>query len=145
MDTQVTIQISQTLYRRAQRLAQSRHQALADVLADGLRRSEAALAGATPEEAAMEREEEAYQAMHAELLADHIGQYVAIHQGQLIDHDPSELALLLRHRVNTNYPERDRIDATGVPAARTRPLSSVATICRGERMAVDHIRLRHRV
>ena len=102
METHVTVQIPQALYRRAQRLAQNRHQALADVLADALRLSEAALAGATPEEIAMEREEAAYQAMHADLLAHHAGQYVAIHEGKLIDHDRSELALL--QRLNAHHP-----------------------------------------
>ena len=42
-------------------------------------------------------ETRAFQAMHSELLATFRGQYVAVHGGQVVDHDPDQLTLY-RHR-----------------------------------------------
>lgn len=49
-------------------------------------------------EAAMEREEMAYQAMHDQLCQTHLGQYVAIYGQQLVDSDSSSTALYKRMR-----------------------------------------------
>lgn len=51
---------------------------------------------------AMDREETAYQAMHAELYAQYAGQHVAIFQGELVDHD--EDGNILYQRVRQKYP-----------------------------------------
>lgn len=51
---------------------------------------------------AMDREESAYQAMHAELYAQYAGQHVAIFQGELVDHD--EDGNILYQRVRQKYP-----------------------------------------
>jgi hypothetical protein len=51
----------------------------------------------------MAREEAAYRAMHAELLAQYAGRYVAIYQGQLVDYDENGAALYLR--VRKQYPD----------------------------------------
>ena len=50
----------------------------------------------------MQREAEAFAAMHADLLARYPDQYVAIYQGQLVDQDADQLALYTR--VEQNYP-----------------------------------------
>ncbi len=47
------------------------------------------------------REIEAYEAMHSQLKADYLGQYVAIHEQKLVDHD-RELAPLYR-RIRARY------------------------------------------
>ena len=44
----------------------------------------------------MQREMDAFFQLHARLLEDHVGEYVAIHQGKLIDHDSDQLALFQR-------------------------------------------------
>ena len=44
------------------------------------------------------QEETAYQAQHAQLLTQFPGQFIAMHNGQVIDHDTDELALFLRVR-----------------------------------------------
>jgi hypothetical protein len=49
----------------------------------------------------MDQETLAYRQMHLQLWAHYAGQYVAIYQGELVDHDADELALL--HRVEANY------------------------------------------
>jgi hypothetical protein len=50
----------------------------------------------------MAREIEAFRAMHSRLLSQYPNQYVAIYQGQLVDHDADQLALFLR--VDQQYP-----------------------------------------
>lgn len=43
-------------------------------------------------------EAEAFQAMHADLVQNYLGQYVAICKGQLVDHDPDFQSLHSRIR-----------------------------------------------
>lgn len=103
MAEQINISISQTLYRRVRELARLRKRPVDDVLEAAITLAEAALLPAADEEAAMVQEEAAYRAMHAELMAQYAGEYAAIHQGRLIDHDRDELALL--RRLDTHYPD----------------------------------------
>ena len=55
-----------------------------------------------PQRAAMKREIAAYEATHAAFVDEYRGQYVAIFQGQLVDHDADPVAL--HHRVTETYP-----------------------------------------
>jgi len=50
----------------------------------------------------MEREIAAYEAQHQALIDKHLGQYVAIHGGDVIDYDDDRSRL--RARINANYP-----------------------------------------
>lgn len=50
----------------------------------------------------MAQEIEAFQTMHAQLLAQYPNHYVAIYQGQLVDHDTDQLGLFLR--IDEQYP-----------------------------------------
>ena len=103
MVEQITISIPQTLYRRARELARSRNQSVDAVLEAGVALVEASsLTVSAEEEQAMIREEAAYEAMHPELMAHYAGQFVAVYQGQLIDHDQDETALL--RRLNAQHP-----------------------------------------
>lgn len=52
------------------------------------------------EHAAILKEREAYEAMHPELCKRYPDQYVAIYQGEVVDHDEDEIALLKRRRKN---------------------------------------------
>jgi len=61
----------------------------------------------------MQRESEAFRAMHDELLAKYPGQYVAIHHGQLVDHDTDQLALFLR--IDEQYPDVQVLIAQVLP------------------------------
>jgi Family of unknown function (DUF5678) len=49
------------------------------------------------------RETKAFRLMHPQLLQKYAGQYVALHQGQLIDHDADQLTLYLR--IDAQYPD----------------------------------------
>jgi hypothetical protein len=51
----------------------------------------------------MEQEMIAFRAMREALLANYEGQYVAVYQGQVVDHDPDELALVAR--IDEKYPD----------------------------------------
>jgi len=51
----------------------------------------------------IQREEDAFRAMHAELRGTYPGQYVAICRGQVVDHDPDQLALF--RRIEERYPD----------------------------------------
>jgi hypothetical protein len=52
-----------------------------------------------------EREVAAYEAMWPELLKTHKGKWVAIHQGQLVDEDDDDHALLNRIWAKYGYDE----------------------------------------
>jgi hypothetical protein len=58
----------------------------------------------TEAQRAMEQEGEAFRRLHPQLLDSIPGEYAAIYQGQLVDHDPGLLALL--QRVEEHYPGR---------------------------------------
>ncbi len=52
---------------------------------------------------AMRREMQAYHARHAELLRQYAGRYIAMYQGEVVDDDDNQLALLAR--VEQGYPD----------------------------------------
>lgn len=98
---QVTLTIPDSLYQRAQRLAQMRQRDVSDVIADVL---DEALPAAdesnaidwTEPDEAVDREMAAYIAMHPILKEKYLGEHVAILGGQLIDHDSNLEALSRR-------------------------------------------------
>ena len=96
-----TLEIPAELYERIERLAAVRETPVAYLLEDAL-----ALVEDQPEvddnDAKMALEETAYGSMHAELFEKYAGQYVAIHNGQLVDTDPDETALYAR--INERFP-----------------------------------------
>ncbi|MEZ4659774.1 MAG: hypothetical protein R2911_19635 [Caldilineaceae bacterium] len=51
----------------------------------------------------MDKEIAAFEEMKTELIAKHLGQYVAIHQGKVVDYDSDKA--LLRARVARVYPQ----------------------------------------
>ena len=51
----------------------------------------------------IQREDNAFCAMHAELRGRYPDQYVAVYRGKVVDHDPDQLALF--RRVEERYPD----------------------------------------
>jgi hypothetical protein len=51
----------------------------------------------------IEREQQAYEAQHRALLAHYAGQYIAMHEGQVVDHDVDRVAL--SRRIRQHYGE----------------------------------------
>lgn len=103
MEAEVTLKIPKALYTRAERLATARHQPVTKVLDEAIALVESHYNAEDQQEALMVREEQAYLRMHAHLMEKYQGQYVAILNGQLIDHDPSEMALL--QRLDHEHPD----------------------------------------
>lgn len=82
------------LYRRARQIAQARRRDVTEVLAESIVLADA---GEVDEmETAVDREETAFRHLHPQLWQTYRGQYVAIYQGELVDHDPDQVALFLR-------------------------------------------------
>ena len=106
MAEQVNISISQALYRRVRKLARLYQRPVDDVLAEVL--DQALPPNGEPdvadEDAAVEREMQAYIALHPMLKEKYLGQHVAIHGGQLIDVDQDYGALY--ERIDTQYPDQ---------------------------------------
>jgi len=57
----------------------------------------------SPDRRRMLQEEAAFEAMQQTLLAQYAGEFVAIHQQQVVDHDPDELTLF--DRICHDYPD----------------------------------------
>ena len=112
MTEQFTITIPESLYRRARALAKSRNRALDVLIADALDRGllqttaedihESPFSSEGEDGEKLSLETACYEAMHAQLLTQYAGEYVAIFNGELVDHDTDELALL--SRLNADYP-----------------------------------------
>lgn len=114
MVEQLTITIPEPLYRRARALARANHRSLDAVIADALDRglvaesvyaegedeSPFALEGVAGDMIA--RETIAYETMHEQLMAKYAGEYVAVFNGQLVDHDSDELTLF--RRIDSIFP-----------------------------------------
>ena len=103
MSVQVTLTISDAIYHKARAQAQLTNQDLADILADAIVLDETP-SMLTSRQVAMAKEKAAYQALHAKLLAEHKGKFVAIQQGRLVDQDEDQTTLLLR--IRHAYPEQ---------------------------------------
>ncbi len=101
MDTESTLEIPTQLYNRIERLATLHDESVAYVLERALDLVEDQPLELAQSDA-MSREEAAYRAMHSELFERYAGQYVAVFNGELVDHDADELALY--RRIDKRYP-----------------------------------------
>lgn len=110
MATQITLNLPDRLYERAKRFAGMRRRdvaaALTEFLVDTLPDTnvDAAPANLTEQDAAVEREMQAYLGLHPSLRAQYMGKVVAILDGKLIDHDDDFDALYTR--IDHAYPNR---------------------------------------
>ena len=91
MSAQVTLTLPDKVYERVRDFAQTRKQeiaaAITNLLEDSLPVSESQKltnADQSEEFEALDRKEEAYIKLHAQLKKSHFGRYVAIYQGKLI-------------------------------------------------------------
>jgi hypothetical protein len=105
MGTQITLTIPDDLYQHARRVAKSRQQDVADVLAESIvlpRGFDDSVDSSIPDKD-FERERAAFLTTHTQLVQKYLGQYAAIYQGELIDHDV-DLASLME-RIDQRYPD----------------------------------------
>lgn len=110
MEYTVTLTIPENIYQEAKQQANRQHLSVETVVSQRLRElwqtrpwDDTPPEPLTPEEQLMWQEVEAYKAMHPLLVKQYLGQYVAIHQGKVVDHDWDEEALMRRRR--QNYPD----------------------------------------
>ena len=103
MSKQVTLTLPEPVYQRAQQVAASTHRDVHEVLSEALAQTFRPFPVDKNREL-MLREVAAFRALHPHLVQQYPGKYVAIYQGQLIDHDSDPVALL--KRINQKYPDK---------------------------------------
>jgi hypothetical protein len=105
MSVKVTLNIDNDLYRRAEKLARLRRRDVADLLAESITLPETTPTKDTMPEGdmAVAQEEAAFYRLHPELWQKYPGQYVAIYNEEMVDHDSDQVALFLR--VKARYPD----------------------------------------
>lgn len=109
MAMKITLSLDETVYERARLLAQAQRQDIAKALTKWLDETlpgaeEGQTSSIGEDDAAVAREMQAYIAMHAYLLQQYRNQYVAIHNGKLVDHDKEFEPLLVR--IDAAYPDQ---------------------------------------
>jgi len=102
METQVTLTVPDKLYKRAQRIAQSREKDVADILLEAIVLEDVPDGEEGEGQAAIDREEAAWLRLHPWLRERYSGQYVALYNGKLVDRDEDQIALY--ERVQRRYP-----------------------------------------
>ena len=116
MTTAVTLLFSDQLYAQAQYLANQRHQKLEKLLVEEsaevisakigfgltLETVESELESTYEPDETVDRERDAYVAMHPLLKQKFLGKHVAIYGGQLVDFDDDYAALY--KRIDAKYP-----------------------------------------
>ena len=103
MGIQILLTVPDDLYHQVQKAADATRRNIPDYLLDTITRSFAPF----PEDrnrSAMNENVSVYKSLHAQLVKSYLGQTVAIHHGQLVDHDPDPVALL--QRVRACYPDQ---------------------------------------
>jgi hypothetical protein len=107
MGTQILLTIPDDLYQHAKRVAKSRQQDVTQLLTESIvlppevEETDEFVSSISDED--FERERAAFLNMHTQLAQEYLGQYAAIYQGELIDHD-IDLANLM-DRVDEKYPD----------------------------------------
>lgn len=107
MTDYVSVSIPESLAQRARLLAQIQNQPLDAVVAEVLDEalpSEGLLEAGNDVDAAVMREMIAYTELHSTLMHSHYGEYVAIFEGRLVDHDSDSAALY--RRIIAQYPDQ---------------------------------------
>jgi Family of unknown function (DUF5678) len=102
MTVQITLDLPDSIYQYYQELAISKHRALDHLLLERLSVIDPVV-DVHPERALMEREVKAFAAQHARLWQQYPEEYVALHNGKVIDHDRDEQALV--NRVDAKFPD----------------------------------------
>ena len=97
MTKQITLSLPDEVFEQIQQAADADQRPIADVLTETIVQA-TPIFSVDPRRPAMMREQAAYKAMHADLLREHEGEFVAVYQAEVIDHDFDELALSTRVR-----------------------------------------------
>ena len=102
MSKEILVTIPDRVYRQAQQISQIEQRPLNNIIEEILTNAFPAVY-VHPQRAKMKQEQAAFQAMKAALLRHYEGQYVAVHHGEVVDHDPDQTIVALR--INKQYPD----------------------------------------
>jgi predicted transcriptional regulator len=102
MKSGMTVTIPRQLYKRVQSIAQKQRRHVNDVAKEMLEQGLLPLEG-FPAKAEKEREKEAFRQLHDALQEQYMGEFVAIYNGALVDHDLNQAALVAR--IDKKYPD----------------------------------------
>ena len=116
---EVTLAVSDPVYRQAEVLARRSNRPVEEVLRETLEQAFPPF-HVHPRRDAMQREEAAFEQMRAELWERFPLHFVAINQGRLIDHDEDQIALV--RRLRERAPEADVMLIRQVTATEPPPL-----------------------
>ena len=110
MALNINLNLSEKTYEKFLRLAKQRQQNIVDFLQDYLEDDELRLIieshtviDLSESDSDVEQEQAAYIGMHSKLKERHLGEYVAIYQGKLIDYDSDYGSLF--ERIQSNFPD----------------------------------------
>jgi len=103
MSTEILLTVPDDIYDQVAQAADKLERNVADLLLETIT-CIFAPPPIDPKRAQMNRNVAAYQALHAQLVKNYLGRYVAIYQGQLVDHDTDPIILL--QRVRAKYPDQ---------------------------------------
>jgi hypothetical protein len=107
MTLRVTIPLPEKTYKRVKQWAESRQQeigeAIADYLTNNLPNSDLYVIPPAEQDDDVEREKQAYIRLHPALKKTHLGKYVAIYNGRLVDEDEEYGSLF--ERIDAHYPD----------------------------------------
>lgn len=107
MTQNITIPLSDRTYRRIKRWAETRQQdlgdAIAEFLVENIPDNDALFIPPAETDPQVVQEKEAYLRLFPQLKKEYAGHYVAIQNGQLVDHDANYGALF--ERIDDRFPE----------------------------------------
>ena len=95
MGRAVTVTLPESLYTQFEGWAQAARRPVADLLLDAARQV-LPQAHVNPKRSLMQQQVAAFNAMRETLLAQFAGEFVALKEGQVVDHDADQLALAER-------------------------------------------------
>lgn len=102
MTVQITLAVPDTVYQQVEQVAKTTRRPVSDLMLEAVTRSFSAFY-VDENRDQMEHEVAAFEIMHSELWKSYANQYVAIYQGQVIDSDSDEIALL--DRLDVIHPD----------------------------------------
>ncbi len=103
MAFRVQLDMTEEIYHRVERYAHDRDQDIDTVIAELVEQNLPRIKLPLPVGDPSEREINAFRAMHGELIKTYGGEYVAIYQGRLVDHDTD--LNQLHQRIEARYPD----------------------------------------
>ena len=109
-----TIAVAPELYRRVEEVSLEHKASISEILTEAIRRYLWEL-----DRRKISEESKTYRQRHAELKALYLGQYIAMHKGQVVDHDSDFQAL--RQRIRRRFG-RTPVMITLVEDVAERPL-----------------------